>query len=116
MYDEVCDSVSWKSSSHGSYGRRYRMYLPPVAPRATCSLLELVCFAVRRCRGMNQAGCGECGGSGCSSRGSGLDGDDCCQSNIKKNGDKCSETGTAPCIVDGERRDIEIESIKLMHT
>jgi len=62
-----------------------------------------------------QAGCGECGGSGCSKRGNGLDGDDCCQSKIKKNGKKCSETGSAPCIVDeGERRsttDWEIESI-----
>ncbi|CAM9262723.1 unnamed protein product [Pylaiella littoralis] len=45
------------------------------------------------------AGCGECGGKGCSSRGEGLGPDDCCQSKIKENGNKCSETGKAPCVM-----------------
>ncbi|CAB1098093.1 unnamed protein product [Ectocarpus sp. CCAP 1310/34] len=46
------------------------------------------------------AGCGECGGEGCSNRGEGLDGDDCCQSNIEDNGNMCSVTGKAPCMID----------------
>ncbi|CAM9590681.1 unnamed protein product, partial [Hapterophycus canaliculatus] len=45
------------------------------------------------------ADCGECGGSGCSDRGGGLTGDDCCTSNILASGDLCSVTGGAPCIV-----------------
>ncbi len=49
-----------------------------------------------------QAGCGECGGSGCSDRGGGLTGDDCCHSDIKASGRLCSDTGAAPCMVDGE--------------
>ena len=48
-----------------------------------------------------QAGCGECGGSGCSSRGGGLSGDDCCTSDIEEAGNLCSATGGAPCIIDG---------------
>ncbi|CAM9595723.1 unnamed protein product [Ectocarpus sp. 4 AP-2014] len=43
-------------------------------------------------------GCGECGGSGCSNRGGGLTGADCCTSDISN---LCSVTGAAPCIVDG---------------
>ncbi|CAB1096849.1 MEP10 [Ectocarpus sp. CCAP 1310/34] len=45
------------------------------------------------------AGCGECGGSGCSDRGGGLTGADCCTSDISN---LCSDTGAAPCIVDGD--------------
>eukprot|EP00752_Nemacystus_decipiens_P007565 g6758.t1 len=43
--------------------------------------------------------CGdECGGKGCSDRGNGLDGDDCCTSNIIRNNEMCADTGSAPCI------------------
>ncbi|CAN0466612.1 unnamed protein product, partial [Hapterophycus canaliculatus] len=42
------------------------------------------------------AGCGTCGGSGCSDRGGGLTGDDCCTSDIEAAGVVC---GSAPCIV-----------------
>lgn len=49
-----------------------------------------------------QDGCGECGGSGCSNRGGGLTGDDCCHSDILAAGNLCSVTGGAPCIIDGE--------------
>eukprot|EP00903_Cladosiphon_okamuranus_P011812 g11100.t1 len=45
-------------------------------------------------------GCGTCGGPGCSARGDGLDGDDCCLSNIARNDVKCSESMAAPCIGD----------------
>ncbi|CAN0373714.1 unnamed protein product, partial [Hapterophycus canaliculatus] len=44
------------------------------------------------------AACGECGGSGCSSRGNGAD--DCCVTNIAASGVFCSATGgAAPCIL-----------------
>ncbi|CAM9985894.1 unnamed protein product [Ectocarpus sp. 6 AP-2014] len=46
-----------------------------------------------------EASCGTCGGTGCSDRGYGQD--SCCTKNIAANGDKCSETGAAPCVVDG---------------
>lgn len=46
--------------------------------------------------------CGTCGGSGCSSRVSGLTGDHCCTSNILKKGAPCSTTGHAPCFLDGK--------------
>ncbi|CAB1104288.1 unnamed protein product [Ectocarpus sp. CCAP 1310/34] len=45
-------------------------------------------------------GCGTCGGSGCSSRAEGLNGDDCCTSNIASNGILCADSGAAPCIGD----------------
>eukprot|EP00752_Nemacystus_decipiens_P007693 g6876.t1 len=41
--------------------------------------------------------CGECGGSGCSSRGEG-----CCTSDVKESGDLCSVTMAAPCNIDGD--------------
>lgn len=46
--------------------------------------------------------CGSCGGVGCSDRGGGLTGDDCCVSNIEEHGALCSVAGQAPCFVDGE--------------
>ena len=55
-----------------------------------------------RCIGAKQAGCGTCGGSGCSNRGGGLTGYDCCQSKIVESGRLCSVTGEAPCFMDGE--------------
>eukprot|EP00752_Nemacystus_decipiens_P009556 g8536.t1 len=44
--------------------------------------------------------CGQCGGTGCSGLGPG--GDSCCTKNIKNVGVGCSESGAAPCIIDGE--------------
>eukprot|EP00752_Nemacystus_decipiens_P015183 g13520.t4 len=44
--------------------------------------------------------CGECGGSGCSSRGDG-----CCTSDVKDSGDLCSVTMAAPCNIDGDSAD-----------
>eukprot|EP00752_Nemacystus_decipiens_P007692 g6875.t1 len=41
--------------------------------------------------------CGQCGGSGCSSRGEG-----CCTSDVEESGDLCSVTMAAPCIIDGD--------------
>lgn len=52
-----------------------------------------------------QDGCGECGGSGCGNRGGGLTGDDCCQSDILRVGNVCSDTQNAPCIIGGKRFD-----------
>lgn len=46
---------------------------------------------------VNQAECGTCGGSGCSSR-NGLTGEECCTANIKAAGVACGEP---PCIVTG---------------
>lgn len=54
------------------------------------------------CTVCGQARCGTCGGSGCSSRGNGLTGFDCCQSKIVASGRLCSVTGQAPCFMDGE--------------
>eukprot|EP00752_Nemacystus_decipiens_P007462 g6667.t1 len=45
-------------------------------------------------------GCGTCGGSGCSNRGNGLTGYDCCKSKITRSGRLCSVTGNAPCFMD----------------
>ncbi|CAM9986910.1 unnamed protein product [Ectocarpus sp. 6 AP-2014] len=47
-----------------------------------------------------EASCGTCGGVGCSDRGNGQD--SCCTKNISDNGETCSVTGAAPCIVDGD--------------
>ncbi|CAM9675201.1 unnamed protein product, partial [Ectocarpus fasciculatus] len=44
------------------------------------------------------ADCGQCGGVGC---GEGGAGDDCCTTEIMDYGYPCSETGTAPCYLDG---------------
>ncbi|CAM9196305.1 unnamed protein product [Ectocarpus sp. 13 AM-2016] len=45
-------------------------------------------------------GCGQCGGTGCSSAGAanGLNSGSCCGGGIKYNGDYCDDTGEAPCI------------------
>ncbi|CBN76927.1 FirrV-1-B30 precursor [Ectocarpus siliculosus] len=58
------------------------------------------CDGIQRGDFCCSAGCGECGGDGCSNRGEGLDGDDCCQSDIEDNGNMCSVTGKAPCMID----------------
>eukprot|EP00752_Nemacystus_decipiens_P013321 g11797.t1 len=47
-----------------------------------------------------EASCGTCGGSGCSGRGNGQL--SCCTTNIRDVGATCSETGAAPCIIDGD--------------
>eukprot|EP00752_Nemacystus_decipiens_P008459 g7561.t1 len=47
-------------------------------------------------------GCGTCGGSDCGNRGGGLTGDDCCQSDILKVGNVCSDTQNAPCVITGD--------------
>ena len=47
-------------------------------------------------------GCGECGGSGCSSAG-GLSATECCTSTIRDSGVMCGEDAdAAPCILSGE--------------
>eukprot|EP00903_Cladosiphon_okamuranus_P015191 g14044.t1 len=46
------------------------------------------------------AGCGRCGGSGCSKRGDG-----CCTGAIKDSGIKCSKSRSAPCIIDTDSVD-----------
>ncbi|CBJ26487.1 hypothetical protein Esi_0034_0004 [Ectocarpus siliculosus] len=43
------------------------------------------------------ADCGQCGGVGCGEFG----GEDCCVTEIMDYGQPCSETGTAPCYLDG---------------
>ena len=53
------------------------------------------------------AGCGKCGGVGCSDRGGGLDKYGCCVSDIRIAGSLCSVTGEAPCLVDrGEQHSV----------
>ncbi|CAB1107438.1 unnamed protein product [Ectocarpus sp. CCAP 1310/34] len=49
-------------------------------------------------------GCGRCAGEGCTAFGSenGLAADSCCGNAIKASGRLCSETGSAPCIIDEE--------------
>ncbi|CAM9395437.1 unnamed protein product [Ectocarpus sp. 4 AP-2014] len=47
------------------------------------------------------AGCGTCGGTGCSQR-PGLTESDCCIGKIEESGPLCSVTGKAPCFVDGD--------------
>ncbi|CAM9342877.1 unnamed protein product, partial [Scytosiphon promiscuus] len=67
----------------------------PVAPTPTTGF---TCDGVEKGDYCCSAGCGECGGSGCGDRGSGLTAADCCQSSITG---LCSATGAAPCIIDG---------------
>eukprot|EP00903_Cladosiphon_okamuranus_P011811 g11099.t1 len=55
-------------------------------------------------------GCGTCGGVGCSDRAEGLDGDDCCLADIRRNAVKCSESMAAPCVGDvGEEPEATVE-------
>ncbi|CAM9132608.1 unnamed protein product, partial [Ectocarpus fasciculatus] len=44
--------------------------------------------------------CGTCGGGDCRRRGNGLEAGDCCTRFISENGAPCSESGSAPCIID----------------
>ncbi|CAN0417845.1 unnamed protein product [Pylaiella littoralis] len=46
------------------------------------------------------AGCGGCGGVGCSTMASQYGAADCCIGPIEESGIWCSESGTAPCIID----------------
>ncbi|CAN0436408.1 unnamed protein product [Pylaiella littoralis] len=46
------------------------------------------------------AGCGKCGGVGCSKFSPDLGADDCCVTEIRDFGDACSTSGAAPCYVD----------------
>ena len=61
------------------------------------------------------AGCGECGGVGCSDRGGGLDKYDCCVSDIRIAGSLCSVTGEAPCLVDRGEQHSVLTSTGHMH-
>ena len=49
------------------------------------------------------SGCPQCGGSGCGSQAQrvGLSASDCCVGRITSAGELCSDTETAPCIIDG---------------
>eukprot|EP00752_Nemacystus_decipiens_P010084 g8986.t1 len=58
---------------------------------------EFTCDGVQKGDFCCSDGCGECGGSGCSNRGGGLTGDDCCTKNISESGRVCSSTRSAPC-------------------
>lgn len=49
-----------------------------------------------------QAACGRCGGDGCHLLGGGLGSENCCQGTIEREGERCSDKGAAPCVVDGE--------------
>lgn len=44
--------------------------------------------------------CGQCGGVGCSAKGS-----ECCTANVKATGVKCSTAKSAPCIIDTDTVD-----------
>lgn len=48
------------------------------------------------------AACGRCGGSNCHLLGGGLGANNCCQGAIARDGQLCSITGAAPCVVDGK--------------
>ncbi|CAN0241840.1 unnamed protein product [Pylaiella littoralis] len=67
------DDISGQTCDNGLQG---------VANKDVCCVLE----------------CGQCGGPGCSSI-AGLTGDDCCTANIETNGELCSATGAAPCLM-----------------
>ena len=79
---------------------------PEWAPRhqrrlATSS--EATCNGIQGVNACCSSDCGECGGSGCSTRGGGAE--HCCRTNIEDSGILCSDTGgAAPCIVDGKAR------------
>lgn len=66
------------------------------------------------------AACGQCGGAGCSiiARPT-FDAFDCCVTEIMDFGNPCSETGTAPCFVDGAYcesfRDFMAFALPLLH-
>ncbi|CAN0056993.1 unnamed protein product [Pylaiella littoralis] len=57
-------------------------------------------------------GCGQCGGNGCGTSGAanGLDGDSCCGGGIKASGVMCSDSGSAPCIIDDEETSTPTET------
>eukprot|EP00903_Cladosiphon_okamuranus_P011265 g10623.t1 len=61
---------------------------------------DFTCDGVQKGEYCCSDGCGDCGGSGCSNRGGGLTGDDCCTKNILASGRKCSATRAAPCFFD----------------
>lgn len=52
--------------------------------------------------------CGQCGGLGCEVYGGGVDAglgeDSCCQTEIEEEGELCSVTLEAPCVVDDGKR------------
>eukprot|EP00752_Nemacystus_decipiens_P006195 g5590.t1 len=58
------------------------------------------------------AGCGRCGGTGCSTFGQelGLDNHDCCASEIVDFGKPCSEAGKAPCFIEDDGSDDTVSS------
>lgn len=47
-----------------------------------------------------KAGCGTCGGDGCSTRALGFGQYDCCVGHISRSGVSCGDSVAAPCIVD----------------
>lgn len=62
---------------------------------------EPSCDGIQNGSACCSAACGECGGFGCSGRGTGAE--DCCTTDILDSGVLCSNTdGAPPCIVDGE--------------
>eukprot|EP00903_Cladosiphon_okamuranus_P008293 g7980.t1 len=80
--------------------------VPPVPPTPpTPPTRTFTCNGVRRGDFCCSAGCGSCGGSGCSNRGNGLTGFDCCQSKIVASGRLCSVTRSAPCFMDTDDED-----------
>ncbi|CAN0064999.1 unnamed protein product [Pylaiella littoralis] len=70
-------------------------------PSPTPATTDFTCDGVQSGDYCCTDGCGTCGGTNCSSRGSGLTKDDCCQSAILASGNLCSVTGAAPCFIDG---------------
>lgn len=72
---------------------------PPSTPSPSTGL-DFVCDGILRGDVCCAAECGVCGNAGCSDRGFGLTGDDCCMDNIEDHGTLCSVAGKAPCLVD----------------
>eukprot|EP00903_Cladosiphon_okamuranus_P016037 g14807.t2 len=75
---------------------------PPSPTPPTPTPGSFSCDGVQKGQYCCSDGCGTCGGSGCSSRGGGLTGEDCCQSDILKKGNVCSDTQNAPCVIGGD--------------
>lgn len=50
-----------------------------------------------------EVACGRCGGTGCDLFGGGLGEHSCCDDTIETENKLCSNTGAAPCVVEGEK-------------
>ncbi|CAM9517175.1 unnamed protein product, partial [Scytosiphon promiscuus] len=76
----------------------------PTHQTTVLTATEFTCDGIVKGTACCVAACGMCGGPGCSDRGSGLTGDDCCTSNIEERGFPCSTvSGQAPCYLSGEQ-------------